>query len=143
MAVAFADAVPESGAMLALNTLAGVPSRPESLTSLPCESSGAPDVPATRAVVGEFPEQADAALFESVLSGELAGQSSLSVGTLVAGAGTNLTVSFNANANSLAPGNYSDALSVVNTTTGQRVKVRGIDPHSADVYEGRSQVSYR
>jgi len=40
-------------------------------------------------------------------------------------------------------GKWAHGLYVVNTTTGQRVKVRGIDPHSADVYEGRSQVSYR
>lgn len=46
----------------------------------------APDIPATRAVVGDFSDQTDAALFASVLAGELAEQASLSVGTLIAGA---------------------------------------------------------
>ncbi|MGD0059158.1 MAG: alkaline phosphatase family protein [Verrucomicrobiia bacterium] len=39
-------------------------------------------------------------------------------GTLAAGANTNVTVSFNANANNLFPGGYSDTVTFTNTTNG-------------------------
>jgi hypothetical protein len=39
-------------------------------------------------------------------------------GTLAAGGSTNVTVSLNASANSLPPGSYSDAISLINATSG-------------------------
>jgi hypothetical protein len=47
-------------------------------------------------------------------------------GSLAAGGGTNVTVSINANANSLAAGNYSDTVGFTNTTNGAGNTTRAV-----------------
>ena len=51
---------------------------------------------------------------------------SVTSGTLVPGAGTNVTVSFNANANSLAAGSYSDTVSFANLNNGSGNTTRAV-----------------
>jgi hypothetical protein len=51
---------------------------------------------------------------------------SASSGTLVGGATTTVTVSLNANADALTPGDYSDTVSFVNTSTGNGNTTRSI-----------------
>lgn len=52
---------------------------------------------------------------------------SMTDGSLAAGAATSVTVSINANADSLTAGNYNDTISFVNTTTGNGNTSRGVN----------------